>query len=79
MSTQRIRAWSALALAVLVGVLGLLVAGPAQAHSDLRSSDPADGATLATAPATVSFTFDENPCSTRATRSRSPRWPAVSG
>ncbi len=59
MSTQRIRAWSALALAVLLGVLGLLVAGPAQAHSDLRSSDPADGATLATAPATVSFTFNE--------------------
>ena len=41
-------------------VVGLLVtAGPAAAHDVLISSDPADGATLDTAPTTVSFTFDQ--------------------
>ncbi|MGB7979206.1 MAG: copper resistance CopC family protein [Candidatus Nanopelagicales bacterium] len=56
MSIQAIRASWILILAVLAG---LLVAGPAHAHSDLRSSDPVDGSSLAAAPAQVSFTFNE--------------------
>jgi methionine-rich copper-binding protein CopC len=48
----------------LGGLLGALVvlllpAVPVLAHSDLKSSDPADGATLVSAPAEVSFTFNE--------------------
>ena len=45
----------------LLALLVVLVAGaaPALAHSDLTSSDPADGAVLAEAPDSVSFTFNE--------------------
>ncbi len=46
-------------VALMAALAGVLLAGPAQAHSDLRSSDPDDGATLTTAPAAVSFTFNE--------------------
>jgi methionine-rich copper-binding protein CopC len=49
--------WLGGLLAALVVLL--LPAAPVLAHSDLRSSDPADGATLAAAPAEVSFTFNE--------------------
>lgn len=42
---------------VLAALLGS--ATPALAHNVLVSSDPADGATLDTAPAQVSFTFDQ--------------------
>lgn len=42
-----------------LGSLALGVA-PASAHASLTGSDPADGATLASAPATVSFTFNED-------------------
>jgi methionine-rich copper-binding protein CopC len=49
--------WLGGLLAVLAVIL--LPAGPAAAHSDLKSSDPADGATLVEAPAAVSFTFNE--------------------
>jgi len=45
-------------MAGLVGVL--LVMAPAAAHSDLESSDPSSGATLAEAPARVTFTFNED-------------------
>lgn len=48
-------------LAGLVAVLAVLVGvGPAAAHSDLASSDPADGAVLAQPPASVTFTFNES-------------------
>ena len=54
---KRILAAGALALAVLTS--GALLAPAALAHSELVSSDPADGATLDAAPTTVSFTFNE--------------------
>lgn len=49
-------------VAGLLALLLLLVVGPgtAAAHSDLESSDPADGAVLAQAPESVSFTFNED-------------------
>ncbi|MGI5126654.1 copper resistance CopC family protein [Pseudonocardia sp. CA-107938] len=46
-------------LAVVCGLVMLLVAGPAAAHSRLESSDPADGASLATPPSKVTLTFNE--------------------
>ncbi len=50
------------ALAALGAGLALaLVAGPAYAHDELRSSTPADGATVATAPSQVVLTFEEPP------------------
>lgn len=56
MRAQMIRGW-------IVGVLAafaLLVAvSPAGAHAELESSDPGDGATLASAPAVITFTFGE--------------------
>ncbi|MET8849530.1 copper resistance CopC family protein [Amycolatopsis sp. NPDC004625] len=46
--------------AVLAALLGLLVlAGPAPAHTELQSSSPAEGASLATAPTQVQLTFGE--------------------
>lgn len=46
--------------AVLAAALGLLVlAGPASAHTELQSSSPAEGASLATAPTQVQLTFGE--------------------
>ncbi len=42
-----------------LGVTGI-VAPPGQAHSQLVSSSPANGATLAVAPTKVVFTFDED-------------------
>jgi len=42
-----------------VGAVGLL-AGPASAHAQLVSTDPADGSTLSAPPATVTLTFDED-------------------
>jgi copper transport protein len=49
-------------LALLAGWAVLAVAGaaPALAHATLASSDPADGARLAAAPASVSVTFTED-------------------
>ncbi|WP_258724819.1 copper resistance CopC family protein [Cellulomonas sp. NS3] len=47
-------------VAVVAGVAPVLLgAVPAAAHSALVSSDPADGATTATAPAQVTLTFNE--------------------
>lgn len=49
-----------LAAVVAISLLGLLsFAGPASAHTELTGSDPADGATLLTAPASVALTFNE--------------------
>ncbi|MFD6164744.1 copper resistance protein CopC [Oerskovia sp. NPDC060287] len=51
------------ALATLAATLLLGVAGavPAQAHDRIISSDPADGAQLATAPAALTMTFSTEP------------------
>jgi hypothetical protein len=43
----------------LVVVLSLAHAGSALAHADLASADPAAGATVKTAPTTISITFTE--------------------
>jgi methionine-rich copper-binding protein CopC len=47
----------------LVGLLAvfalLVLVSPVRAHAELTSSDPQDGATLASAPSTISFTFGE--------------------
>lgn len=45
--------------AALVGVLGVAAAGPAAAHDELVSTDPAAGATVATAPNQVTLTFTD--------------------
>ena len=47
------------AAAVAIGVTALTLA-PAAAHSELASSDPADGAELASAPRRVVLTFNED-------------------
>lgn len=48
-------------LSLGAGLLLALVAGPAYAHDELTSSNPADGATLATPPSQVVLTFEEPP------------------
>ncbi len=55
---KRLLLAATLAFAVLGG--GVALPTVAQAHSDLLSSDPADGATLDSPPASVSFTFNED-------------------
>ncbi|MCU1660966.1 MAG: copper resistance protein [Pseudonocardiales bacterium] len=57
MTTRVLRA---AAVTVLCGLALLLGAGQALAHTRLQSSDPADGASLATAPQRVSLTFNES-------------------
>jgi methionine-rich copper-binding protein CopC len=47
------------AVTLLAGLALLLGAAPALAHARLQSSDPADGASLDTAPQRVSLTFNE--------------------
>ncbi len=54
---KRILSAGALALALLAP--GALLAPAALAHSELVSSDPADGATLKAPPQTLTFTFSE--------------------
>jgi copper resistance protein C len=54
------RVLRATAVTVLCGLALLLGAGQALAHTRLQSSDPADGASLATAPQRVSLTFNES-------------------
>ena len=46
-------------VAALAGVLGVAGAGPAAAHDELVSTDPADGATVAAAPDQVTLTFTD--------------------
>jgi methionine-rich copper-binding protein CopC len=48
-----------LSIAAAVVALMMATAGPALAHNELKSSNPTDGATLATAPATITLTFNE--------------------
>lgn len=56
MRGQMLRGW-------VVGILAALAlcwaAAPAGAHAELESSDPRDGATLASAPAVITFVFGE--------------------
>ncbi|MBW4041834.1 MAG: copper resistance protein CopC/CopD [Acidobacteria bacterium] len=54
-----VRRWPAAVLLAALTLLLLLPAAPASAHAVLVSSDPADGARVATAPAAVRLTFDE--------------------
>jgi methionine-rich copper-binding protein CopC len=49
------------AAALGAGLVLALAAAPAYAHDELRSSNPADGSTLATPPAQVVLTFEEPP------------------
>lgn len=49
----------ALCTVAVVAVLGLVAAAPASAHDALVSSDPANGATVATPPDRVTLTFDQ--------------------
>ncbi|WP_432993791.1 copper resistance CopC family protein [Dactylosporangium sp. CA-233914] len=49
-----------LAAAAAVALIALLPAAPAWAHSKLIKTDPADGATVTTTLAAVTFTFNEN-------------------
>lgn len=51
------------AAALGAGLALALVAAPAYAHDELKSSSPADGATLATPPQQVVLTFEEAPVS----------------
>lgn len=46
-------------VAALAAVLGMAGAGPAAAHDELVSTDPADGATVAAAPDQVTLTFTD--------------------
>ena len=47
------------ALVLVVGLVALLVAQPARAHSDLESSSPKADSTVTSAPEAVSLTFGE--------------------
>jgi copper transport protein len=60
-SAGRLRRAVTVALLAVIGTIGLagLLPGTALAENTLVSSDPADGSTLATSPATISFTFSE--------------------
>lgn len=49
---------TSLLLGLLLSVVG---ASPAAAHDTIEGSNPADGATVATVPASVTLTFDEQP------------------
>jgi copper transport protein len=51
----------AMAATAFATVLLLVLAGPASAHADLVRSDPANGATLGTAPTDLHLTFSETP------------------
>ena len=48
-------------VALAAGLLLTLVAAPASAHDELKSSDPADQATLVAPPSSVVLTFEEPP------------------
>lgn len=49
-----------LRVALLSLALLFVGSGPASAHASLVGSDPKDGTTVAAAPTTISFTFNEN-------------------
>ena len=50
---------AALASLLLAGLVLLLTAGPAMAHTELKTSDPKEGASLSTVPQKVTLTFEE--------------------
>jgi copper resistance protein C len=56
MRAHLIKGWI---VAILATMAVALVAVPARAHAELESSEPADGASLATAPAEITLTFGE--------------------
>jgi len=56
MRTDMVRGWI---VGILAAISILLAVPPAGAHAELESSDPADGATLASAPKEIVFTFGE--------------------
>ncbi len=53
--------WRTTAAALGAGLVLALVAAPAYAHDELKSSNPVDGAMVATPPAQVVLTFEEAP------------------
>jgi methionine-rich copper-binding protein CopC len=53
----RLRFSTTAIVAVVSALLSLFLVIPAAAHAGLKSSDPADGATLTAWPASVTFTF----------------------
>ncbi|MHA6791946.1 copper resistance CopC family protein [Pseudonocardia bannensis] len=60
MSTRTVRATGrALAVTILAGLALVLGAAPALAHAQFEGSDPADGASLATAPTRVTVSFSD--------------------
>lgn len=61
-SRPHVTLWSlrATGLAGLVLAAVILLGAPAQAHTDLLSSDPRDGARLDTAPTALTLTFNED-------------------
>lgn len=62
-TTSAARAVLGASAAVLLLLLGLVAAPAAQAHTELVSSTPANGAALDAPPKTISLTFDEEPAS----------------
>lgn len=60
MAKSCVPGWRAGVLLLLVAGLGVLPAAGASAHAELESSDPANGAVLASAPAQVTLTFGED-------------------
>ena len=57
MRTHIRRGWIA---GILASLILLVAVAPAGAHAELDSSDPVDGATLASAPSALAFTFGED-------------------
>lgn len=56
---MRVKGWISRALMVVVAAL--IVTAVARAHTKLEKSEPADGATLSSAPAMVHLFFNEKP------------------
>jgi methionine-rich copper-binding protein CopC len=54
-----------LVLGIVMAVCALLVALPVSAHAELKSSTPADKATLTSAPTQISLTFSEETSPTK--------------
>lgn len=71
------RSLLALVMTASLVVLGVAAAPAAQAHTELESSSPADGASLRRAPAAVVLTFSEEPRSVDWVRAESTTGAAV--
>ena len=62
MSSPTPAAWLArLLLPLATAAILLVFSAPAQAHDALESSNPANGSTVSTVPATIELTFDHTP------------------